>query len=93
MDDDRSSGLKGTGVNCQHVQKPGRATKAWKVRAIADAFHFKSDEPAFRILRPGSFAKAFGRWGFLFRFSHSLPYTQPDTYLGSIQTVCRRWHI
>lgn len=87
FDDDRRSGLKGTSVNCQHVEKSGRATKTWKVRVISDAFHFKSDEPAFRVFRLGSYAKAFGRWGFLFSFSHSLIHTQPDTHLGHIQTL------
>lgn len=66
-------------MNRWHVEKSGRATKAEKVRVISDAFHFKSDEPAFRIFRLGRFARAFGRRGFLFLFSHSHAHTHTHT--------------
>lgn len=68
------SGLRGTG------EKSRRATKAEKVRVVSDAFHFKSDEPAFRIFRLGRSARAFGRWGFLFLFSYSLTHTRARTH-------------
>lgn len=57
-------GLRGTGVNRRHVEKSGRATPAGKVRVVSDAFHFRSDEPAFRIFRLGRSARASGRRGF-----------------------------
>lgn len=63
---------------CREIRERHKSAKK-KVRVIADAFHFKSDEPAVRIFRLGRFARAFGRRGFLFLFSHSHIHSRKHT--------------